>query len=208
MRNGAQFAEAELSLELRRADPRSEQSRTRRSLRSIPGAWWLVRIWTSRWTCANGSATCRNHNSLRVLAEQTGGIAVINTNDFDKALRRMTRRPATTTSSAIFGRIPIRSSGAGSSRNQAETLPRQQGRSGGAVPQRVHVRDRWRLRYLSKVGGSVGSAVGSQSGASRVGVRLHKSDSDISRRTTLRLQAWKALGDPRRCALRRPCALP
>ena len=28
-------------------------------------------------------------NSLRVLAEQTGGIAVVNQNDFDKALKRI-----------------------------------------------------------------------------------------------------------------------
>ena len=28
-------------------------------------------------------------NSLRVLSEQTGGIAVVNTNDFDKALKRI-----------------------------------------------------------------------------------------------------------------------
>jgi len=36
-------------------------------------------------------------NSLRVLAEQTGGIAVVNQNDFEKALSASTRRRATTT---------------------------------------------------------------------------------------------------------------
>jgi VWFA-related protein len=31
----------------------------------------------------------KTQDSLRVLAEQTGGLAVVNTNDFDKALRRI-----------------------------------------------------------------------------------------------------------------------
>ena len=31
----------------------------------------------------------KSQDSLRVLAEQTGGIAVVNQNDFDKALKRI-----------------------------------------------------------------------------------------------------------------------
>ena len=31
----------------------------------------------------------KTQDSLRVIAEQTGGIAVVNTNDFDKALKRI-----------------------------------------------------------------------------------------------------------------------
>src|SRR5262245_56515845 len=31
----------------------------------------------------------KSQNSLRVIAEQTGGIAVVNQNDFDKALKRI-----------------------------------------------------------------------------------------------------------------------
>ena len=31
----------------------------------------------------------KSQDSLRLLAEQTGGIAVVNTNDFDKALKRI-----------------------------------------------------------------------------------------------------------------------
>ena len=63
---------------------------TRRSTRSTRAAWLPARTSTRRCTTQDWNAYVREtQDSLRVLAEETGGIAVVNQNDFDKALKRI-----------------------------------------------------------------------------------------------------------------------
>ena len=86
---GSEFAEAELVREL--AELTRAANRANATLYTIDprglvaGADIDDQVETSEW---------QNHlretqDSLRVLAEQTGGIAVVNQNDFDKALKRI-----------------------------------------------------------------------------------------------------------------------
>ena len=88
MRNGAQFAEAELSMELHELT--REANRANATIYAIDPRGLVagqdldeqvdVREWERHLQ--------KTQNSLRVMAEQTCGIAVGNTHDLDKALRR------------------------------------------------------------------------------------------------------------------------
>ena len=74
----------------RRADARRRTARTRRSTRSTRAGWSAGATSTSRSTRTQWNEYVRkSQDSLRVLAEETGGIAVVNQNDFDKALKRI-----------------------------------------------------------------------------------------------------------------------
>ena len=87
---GNQFADADLARELAEVT-RSRQSRQRHALHDRPARprrrrRTSTRRWT-RWSMAD--YVRKTQDSLRVLAEETGGIAVVNQNDFDKALKRI-----------------------------------------------------------------------------------------------------------------------
>src|SRR5712691_4722151 len=64
-------------------------ARTRRSTRSTPAGSSQAEISRSRSTPRRNDYLRKSQDSLRVLAEDTGGLAVVNKNDFDKALKRI-----------------------------------------------------------------------------------------------------------------------
>ena len=73
-----------------RADARRQPRQRHASTRSTRAGWWRGRISTRRSPIKDWNEYLREtQDSLRVLAEQTGGIAVVNQNDFNKALKRI-----------------------------------------------------------------------------------------------------------------------
>ena len=111
-RQGQQFADADLAREL--ADLTRAANRANATIYTVDprgligGAEMDDEVDMVEWN----NHVRKTQDSMRVLAEETGGIAVVNQNDFVKALKRKsTRRRATTTSSAITRAIPIRPSG-------------------------------------------------------------------------------------------------
>ena len=90
-------AEAVRDLQRRRSGVRARRrlrgrptARTPRSTRSILAGSWQGRTSTSRWIRQEWGAFVRkSQDSMRVLAEETGGLAVVNMNNFDKALKQI-----------------------------------------------------------------------------------------------------------------------
>ena len=89
-RSRAEFADADLARRARRGDA-AGQPLERDHVHDRPARPGRpARISTSRSTRSSGHDFIRkSQDSLRVLAEETGGIAVVNQNDFDKALKRI-----------------------------------------------------------------------------------------------------------------------
>jgi VWFA-related protein len=86
---GTQFAEADLVREL--AELTRAANRANATLYTIDPRGLVAgpdldeQVETQEWQ----NYVRESQDSLRVLAEQTGGIAVVNQNDFDKALKRI-----------------------------------------------------------------------------------------------------------------------
>jgi len=89
MRQGQQFADADLArelAELTRAANRANATMYTIDPRGlVAGADIDEQIDPVEW----GNHVRKTQDSLRVLADQTGGLAVVNQNDFDKALKRI-----------------------------------------------------------------------------------------------------------------------
>jgi len=89
MRQGQQFADADLAREL--AELTRAANRANATMYTIDPRGLVAgpdlddEVDPVEW----GSHVRKTQDSLRVIAEQTGGIAVVNQNDFDKALKRI-----------------------------------------------------------------------------------------------------------------------
>jgi VWFA-related protein len=89
MNQGNKFADADLAIELnelgREANRANATFYTIDPRGLVAGQDLDETVDTTEWE----THLRKSQDSLRVLAEQTGGIAVVNTNDFDKALKRI-----------------------------------------------------------------------------------------------------------------------